>query len=165
MIQKHLMNPRPYNLVVVPGDESDVFSRYETFYRKTNCHYMMRITADCPVWNPFLATQLFLNMMEHHADYAHISTPDDFPDGLDVEIIREDLMQALINYPKKHEGIKEHVTISFKGSEGPKASCIYRLPQIMEFSSYPKLSIDTPEDLERVLQTKDKLWWVNKNGF
>lgn len=152
-------------MVIIPGDESDVFSRYEAFYRKTNAHYIMRVTADCPVWNPWLAAQLFLSAMEHHADYAHIQTPDDYPDGFDVEIIREDLMQTLINYPYKHEGIKEHVTISLKGSEGPKPQCLYRLPPVKEFSSYPKLSVDTPEDLERVLAWKDKLWWLNRNGF
>lgn len=160
MITKHIKT-RPYNMIVLTGDEHNVLERYANLYKKIRPDYVMRITGDCPAWNPFLAQELLINMMKHHADYGLVSTPDDYPDGLDVEFIRADLMEKLIESKEIHAGILEHVTISFRGSKGPKPTTAFRLPPREEFKSYPKLSIDTVEDLDTLLQWKDRLWWLN----
>lgn len=119
----------------------------------------MRITADCPFWSPALALKLYRKMWYERADFAYIQTPNDYPDGLDVEIIRRDLWESLSQDEHGPE-IEEHVTIGLKTGVGPQPLKTVVLPKSDLYDVGFKLSVDTPEDLKMIEARRDDIWWI-----
>jgi spore coat polysaccharide biosynthesis protein SpsF len=158
--QKEFKNLRP-DLAIFSGseDENDVFSRYDLFFEKIQPDYLIRITADCPVWSPELAFKVLKSMMEQDADFGWVKTPDPYPDGLDVEIMRKDLFKRM-QVGIKHEGIREHVTIGLKGSDVVKPRKTMILRGDPRYSRLPKLSIDEQDDLKRLQEIRGDLFWI-----
>lgn len=158
-IHHHLKDTYEDTVWVRPGDEKDVFSRYDGFQESVQAEYLMRVTADCPYWAPSLSNRLLAEMRLRGSDFAWIRTPQEFPDGLDVELIRHDLWHRM-TLQKKHEGILEHVTIGLKGTWETQPEKPFILPKDDAYDLGGKLSIDTLKDLETVEQLRKGIWWI-----
>ncbi len=110
------------------GSEVDVMSRFVEVARLHGAEVVVRLTGDCPlVWSG-----LVLHALNWHRPGEHQVTTVDSPDGLDCEVI--DVVDLQIRPGGSREAQMEHVTI-----QKPKR----HIP-------FPKLSIDHPQDLERV---------------
>lgn len=144
---------------IILGDRDNVFSRYQMFHQFLKPRYLFRITSDCPYWSALLADRLLSEMMLRQSDFGWIQTPNPFPDGLDVEVIRGDLMDRMIAGPR-HVGIDEHVTIGLKSGWIVKPEKEYRLPKDDNYVAFEKLSIDSPSDLQLVKEQRERIWWI-----
>lgn len=89
------------------GSEDDVLDRYYQAARLVKSEYVVRITADCPMYDWNVLDDMIENV-KFDTDYSCISG-EDFPDGLDTEIVRfEALERAWQDARLSSE--REHVT-------------------------------------------------------
>lgn len=130
---------------VFAGSENDVLDRYYQAARLLRPEYVIRLTADCPCFDPSLL-DMAIQEMDADSDYLGMMS-ESFPDGLDLEIIKYDaLAKAWHEASLKSE--REHVT-----------QYIVKHPDFFvcqDFSSGDELlgnerwTVDEPEDFELV---------------
>lgn len=131
------------DIQVFGGSELDVLSRYADAARYFCVQNpIMRVTSDNPLLSVFLADQL-IDLFDETMDLAHFLGN---PLGTGVEIVTP---KALLSAHKNavSSADKEHVTqYIYKNRQ------IFRVfePKIQTSSSYDFVSIDTPQDLERI---------------
>lgn len=140
---------RHLKCLMVEGDEHDVLSRYVSAFDKFSPDYIVRLTSDCPLLLDFIISKHINCAVFNDLDY--VSNVDEecrtVADGLDVEIMSAKAMQWLKeNALTKEE--KEHVTLAIRT----------KMPRELQQgfitskhdSSDQKLSLDTPEDLQKI---------------
>lgn len=93
---------------VFVGSEDDVLDRYYQAARLLKPEYVIRITADCPLfdWNYL---DLAIEQLETDTDYMAEMT-ESFPDGLDIEIMRFSVLKEAWENAKMASE-REHVTL------------------------------------------------------
>lgn len=92
---------------VFVGSEEDVLDRYYQAAKLLNPEYVVRITADCPMFD-WRYLDMAIEQMDENTDYLAELT-ESFPDGLDIEIMRfSSLCEAWREADLKSE--REHVT-------------------------------------------------------
>lgn len=93
---------------VFVGSEDDVLDRYYQAARLLHPEYVIRITADCPLfdWNYL---DLALEQLKPDTDYMSELT-ESFPDGLDIEIMRYSVLQEVWKKARMASE-REHVTL------------------------------------------------------
>ncbi len=94
---------------VFTGSENDVLDRFYQFAKLIKPEYIVRITGDCPLYDPELLDWA-IEHLEPGDDFLCQTQPETFPDGLDIEIIK---YQALENAWKNAnlKSDREHVTL------------------------------------------------------
>ncbi|MCI9545817.1 MAG: spore coat protein [Lachnospiraceae bacterium] len=96
------------------GSEDDVLDRYYQAAKLLRPAYVIRITADCPLFD-WRYLDMAIEQMEETTDYLAELT-ESFPDGLDIEIIKfEALKKAWEKARLRSE--REHVTIYIKNNK------------------------------------------------
>lgn len=98
---------------VFRGSSEDVLSRYcncaKSICGEGGGHYIVRITADCPLIDPVEIDKVIQLAIDRHLDYASNTHPITYPDGLDTEIFTvKALSDAHQNAKLPSE--REHVT-------------------------------------------------------
>lgn len=135
----------------IGGDENDLLFRYTKAAQMAHADIVMRITADCPLLNPELASEMlaaFRRSWERASsngiDYLSNSWPErTFPKGWDIEIFRRDVLEA-INTVCESAYEREHVGPAFQNRKliwncrNWKAN--------VDQGSWKNLSLDTLED-------------------
>ena len=101
---------------VFAGSESDVLDRYYQAARLIVPEYLIRITADCPMYDWNVLDDM-IEKLNPDTDYSSISG-EDFPDGLDTEIvsfdaIRKSWQEAELSSEREHvtQYIRKHPDI------------------------------------------------------
>ena len=137
------------------GSEQDVLARYY-FAAKTwgATEIIVRVTADCPLFDPQLLTQMLDKFDPTTTDYLSNTMVRSYPQGLDAEIftfatLERTFQQATESYQR------EHVT-----------PYIYQHPELFtltDFIGQPDLSqhrwtLDTPEDFDLITKIYDALY-------
>lgn len=92
---------------VFVGSEEDVLDRYYQAAKLLRPDYVLRITADCPLFD-WRYLDMAIEQMDGDTDYLAELT-ESFPDGLDIEIIRY-LALAESWREAKLRSEREHVT-------------------------------------------------------
>ena len=115
------------------GDENDVLSRYYWCAKKWAGDIVVRITSDCPLMTPEIIGMALEYFNTHDYPYIILSPIS----GLDVEVFTFKLLEKAFNEATEPYD-REHVTPFMK--------------------RYTKLSLDTPEDLERIKN------WISGQG-
>jgi spore coat polysaccharide biosynthesis protein SpsF len=141
---------------VFEGDENDVLSRYAEMTEKMNADYVVRITSDCPLIPSFLITKAINTAVINKYDYCSNVDEDSRTavDGFDVEVISKKAM-AWLHKNASLPADREHVTTMFR-REPPKWAKVGYIVGYLDQSGL-KLSVDTPEDLERVRKEYQKI--------
>jgi spore coat polysaccharide biosynthesis protein SpsF (cytidylyltransferase family) len=137
---------RAYGPVIMPDvDERDVLGRFASVAAIYPANVYVRITADCPLLQPDVCGRLITEWRKSSCDYGWLDTHTGiWPDGLDCEVFTRDLlMQAHMQATEAYD--REHVTSIMRRMRTP-----FSLPADSAYNDWPKVSIDTPEDLERV---------------
>jgi len=128
----------------------DVLDRFYQVAQIYEPDHIVRMTADCPLIEPLIIDKTIDYHIRGNYDFTQII---DFPDGLDVEVMTEhSLIKAWKEGCSSYE--REHVTPYFKFN-----------PMLFRIGSYRnskdlsrlKLSVDTPEDFERVSKIIEKI--------
>lgn len=71
---------------VFVGSEQDVLDRYYQAAKLLNPEYVIRVTADCPLFD-WRYLDMAIEQFEHDSDYMG-DLEESFPDGEDIEIIK-----------------------------------------------------------------------------
>lgn len=137
------------NTCMVEGPESDVLSRYALLAEKFDADYMVRITGDCPLLPSPLITKHVKVALKNEYDYVsnvHEAIRTSL-DGVDVEVFSRrflDWADETATMPSD----REHVTTLMR-REPPEWAKFGHVVSYLSMANV-KLSVDTPEDLERV---------------
>lgn len=138
------------DLIIAEGPEDDVLARYKALADQTDAHYIVRVTGDCPLLPPHIITKHVKIAVVNGYDY--VSNVDEEArtavDGTDCEVISRKLLNWLYDNAKGSD--REHVTTLARRETPGWARCGHVVGYLA--LSHVKLSIDTPEDLERVRQ-------------
>lgn len=98
---------------IFAGSEDDVLDRYYQASRLIRPEYVIRITADCPVFDPKML-DLAIEQLKEESDYM-ADLHDTLANGLDLEIVRfSALKNAWENARLASE--REHVTMYIKNN-------------------------------------------------
>lgn len=150
----------PYNDVAIPtfakmariieGDEFDVLSRYYNLAKQDDSDYVVRLTGDCPLIPDAIISKAINTAVHNRYDY--ISNAYGIKrlafDGMDVEVVSRRMINHLNDNATAKED-REHVTTFIRNGNCVKGFKLGVIAPYLDLSSL-KLSVDTPEDLERV---------------
>lgn len=142
--------------IVVEGSEDDVLSRYALASKKLGADYMVRVTGDCPMIPAYLITKHIKTAIMNNFDYLSNVDPDFrlSADGTDCEVMSARMLEHL-HLTAKPGPEREHVTLLAR-SNPPDWAKIGHVIGYKDESTL-KISVDTPEDLERVRWQYDRI--------
>jgi len=146
-----------HNVQVFAGSENDVLDRFYQTAKLFKPEYVIRITADCPVYDAPSLDKAIEQM--GNADY--ISDMGNAPDGMDIEVFKfSSLKDAWQNAKLQSE--REHVTTYIKAH--PEKYSLVKFNDNADYSNL-RLTVDTKEDYELILRIyehfKDKeFFWL-----
>ncbi len=104
---------RANRVEVYEGHPTDVLSRYVEAAERHRLDLVVRVTADCPLWDPAIGTQMLLMALSTSAPYCSNTEVRSYPDGLDTEIITRSTLIALHQRVITPEE-REHVTLAVR---------------------------------------------------
>jgi spore coat polysaccharide biosynthesis protein SpsF len=133
---------------VVRGSLDDVFQRFVQVASEHSSDVMVRITADCPLISPRVIDDVVDFYFAANADYVSNTLIPTYPDGLDVEVFKTELLDRLAR-EDLDTAEQEHVTLG-----------IYRRPDQFRVVNYLdpmgrdhadlRWTVDTEEDFDFV---------------
>lgn len=137
---------------VYRGDVFDVLDRYYQASRAFEADSIVRLTADCPLLDPYVVDQTVRRFFAEGADFAANRLPPPFkrtfPIGLDTEVCSfAALERAWKEAEEKYQ--REHVMPYLYDEEGRFKVVVVNNPE--DFGEQ-RWTVDTPEDLEFVRQ-------------
>ena len=148
------------NTRVFVGSENDVLDRYYQAAKLINPKYVIRITADCPVfdWNYL---DLAIEQMKPETEYLGELT-ESFPDGLDIEIMTfEALKRAWKNASMNSE--REHVTLYIR--KHPELFCIQNFECPVPNIGNKRWTLDEDKDYKVITKIYEHFISKKKEDF
>lgn len=146
------------------GSEDDVLKRYYDCAKKNKLDTVVRLTADCPLVDPFIIDQCVNTLLSEKFDYFSNTCPVEeskYPDGSDVEVFSYSaLKKANENAFKKED--REHVTFYFWKNNSSMFRCGI-LKGDHDYSNY-RYTVDYPEDFDVVSFIAEKIKEKNIQG-
>ncbi len=131
---------------VFAGSEVDVLDRYYQAALAFSAEAIVRITADCPLLDPAVSSQVLERFVQDAYDYVSNIHPPTFPDGLDTEVFSFGALERAWR-----EGTlaseREHVTPYIW--KNPSKFLIFNVANDRYLSSL-RWTVDEPADLEFV---------------
>lgn len=142
------------------GSENDVLDRFYQAAKQYTPRYIVRITADCPLIDPFIVDEVIALCEQNYLDYTGNTLPATFPDGLDVEVftfkaLERTWHQASYRYQREH--VTSYIT------EHPEWFTMENYTTEPNLSHW-RLTVDESEDLE-VIQRIYKALYSAGNIF
>lgn len=127
------------------GNLNDVLDRFYQAAKNIQPDYVVRLTSDCPLIDPFYIDDLIKKFLERNVDYATNCLVPTLPDGMDAEIFKFTALEtAWREASKKSE--REHVTPFIRESGKFK---IFSVEYPLDLGSF-RLTLDTSEDYELI---------------
>ncbi len=121
------------------GDVDDVLDRFYQSVKDLEPDYIVRLTSDCPLIDPFFIDDLIEKFLASGVDYASNCLNPTLPDGMDAEIFTfTSLKEAWENAKLKSQ--REHVT-----------------SYIRDCGKYKLLSIEYPFNWGEIRMTLDTI--------
>lgn len=140
------------------GDEDDVLDRYYNAYKKFPCDYIVRITGDCPLMDPYLLDKVIKFSLNTESDYCSNIFKESFPDGQDIEVIKN---SVLINAWQKAKlrSEREHVTPFIIKNTNIRGGDLFKANAYESIQDYSKvrMTVDTLTDFNTIKILIDKL--------
>lgn len=135
--------------ILIGGSEEDVLSRYVQAQSMTDADYVVRLTSDCPLILDYVIAKHIHVAAFNSLDYvSNIEEQCRFvADGFDCEVISRHALQWLDENAVSASD-REHVTPAIRRLR--PASLTQGFITMKIDTSDMKMSVDTPEDLERM---------------
>jgi len=132
------------------GSESDCLERYYSAARQFDLEIVARVTADCPLVIPSIVEEMIQYFRRNYdrIDYLSNRQYTDFPEGLDVEIFKTDLLEEGVREAQRLDE-REHINYFFLNRPTRYRLRYYNHGRGRDYSRF-KLSIDDAADLDRV---------------
>lgn len=108
---------------VVRGPELDVLARYHKAAEECQVEVVMRVTSDCPVLDPHLASGVLSLLTNNDADYACNNLPRSWPHGLDCEAFRFLWLERAFR-EARNPAEREHVTPYLRNHPDVRRLCL-----------------------------------------
>ena len=131
------------------GSENDVLDRFYKAIENEQCDYVVRLTADCPLIDPFLIDKVIQMTIESERDYGSNITPgkEYFPDGQDTEVFKYKLLDDAWNSAKLPFE-REHVTPYIRDNLN---SLFSNLSYDNDINlGHVRMTVDTKEDFKAI---------------
>ena len=142
---------------VYTGSEDDVLDRYYQTARLFKADNVIRITADCPLHDPYVIDDVISKHLNENNDYTSNTLKETYPDGLDCEVMTYlTLEEAWRNARLLSE--REHVTQYIIKNEKFKMGCLLNG---MDRSS-DRWTLDTDADYEFIKYVYNELYINNQ---
>lgn len=130
-------------ITCVRGPLQDVLARYALAARQTDAQIVLRLTADCPLLDPFVCAEVLALLHSSKSDYASNVVPRIWPDGTDCEAFTaEALYQAEAHAALSDE--REHVTPFIR--KHPERFKVSALPCPVPGLGSERWTLDTAQD-------------------
>ena len=130
------------------GSENDVLERFAGASKRHGADIVVRVTADCPLIDPQVVDRVVGELLaDESCDYASNVIERSYPQGLDVEALRADVLERVAATAVSKQA-REHVTWHII-REAPES---FRLRSVTAFDDHSTLrwTVDTAVDLELV---------------
>ncbi len=129
------------------GSENDVLERFCLAAKGADAEVVVRITGDCPLVDPKLVDQAIRGYKSSGVDYYSNVAPPTYPDGLDVEVFSEKVLQrALVETQDPFD--HEHVTPYLRQSKQFTQAGMHHIEDL----SGLRWTVDEPRDFDLVSQ-------------
>lgn len=149
-----------YNLRIVRDSQENVLKRYVIASRVSNADVIIRLTGDCALHSPDTIDEVISFYFSTNSDYVNNTSPYTRPDGQDVEVFSEQVLQRAYKYAHKAPDL-EHVTLFIKRDKSIKKS--YYLHS--ESCGHLKWSVDYLDDLNFVRKVWQRLDMKKKDNY
>lgn len=144
---------------VFRGDEDDVLKRVYLTAIEHKAKAFVRLTADCPLTDPYQVDDFIQKFYERNADYVFGGST--FAEGLDIEIFKFELLEeAHKQATKKSE--REHVTQYFHNNK--EKFNIIRIDNDVD-DSHIRITVDEKEDFVVVSKIFEALYSEDNKIF
>ena len=135
------------------GSENDVLLRYYDAATMYGIDTIVRITSDCPFFDPVVAGEVLALLKAENLDYcSNVYPKRTYPKGLDVEAFSYDCLEAA-HVLTKSDYNREHVTPWMQTKKGLKRA---NVRQKVDRSGL-NWCVDYPEDIERLEELLAKI--------
>ena len=141
------------NLECFRGSAENVLDRYYQCAKLFGFTGIVRITADCPLIDPYITDKVIQVFNDDELDYVPNVFPRTFPDGLETEVIAFNALEiAWKNAILPSE--KEHVTPYFKNNKE-----LFKIKNVENNTdlSHLRWTLDYQEDLELIREVIKKI--------
>lgn len=145
---------------VFAGAEQDVLDRYYQAAKLLRPEYVVRVTADCPLFD-WRYLDWVAGRMEADTDYIWLGE-DGYPDGLDLEIVRFEALKR----SWEEAGLlseREHVTMYIKNH--PEAFRIKALDFPVKNIGHYRWTLDEGRDFEMINEVYRHFTGMGKEDF
>jgi spore coat polysaccharide biosynthesis protein SpsF len=129
---------------VFRGNQDDVLERYFFAAQAYKANHVMRLTADCPLMDPYLCDALVQIYLDKKVDY--LNTGLSYAEGMSIEIFSFEALKKSYHEARLRSE-REHVTLYIKNH--PELFKLYTKENQTDDSKY-RLTVDEPEDLELI---------------
>ncbi|WP_432407111.1 cytidylyltransferase domain-containing protein [Wukongibacter sp. M2B1] len=134
---------RDKNYKVERGSLEDVLSRYYDTAKKYKADVIIRVTADCPLVDPYLNDDLIKFFLDNQLDYAGVKQGG-LALGIATEIFTFDSLEKAYLYARHSH--REHVT-SYIYYNHADFNCLRMMPsEVYTKTKNYRLTLDTKED-------------------
>jgi glutamate-1-semialdehyde aminotransferase/spore coat polysaccharide biosynthesis protein SpsF (cytidylyltransferase family) len=100
---------RENDVMCFRGSLDDVLDRFYQAASSYKPDHVVRLTGDCPLIDPTIVDQVINHHLHQGSDYASNAIEATYPDGLDVEVFRFDILKQAWSEAKLPSQ-REHVT-------------------------------------------------------
>lgn len=132
-------------VLVTRGPERDVLKRYVMAAEDVDADIIMRVTADCPLIDPEVCSEVLIQLKNDSLDYCSNVHPRTFPKGFDVECLTMETLKR-VDHLATSADCREHVTLYVYTTEGFKRG---NHEQNVDQSKI-RLTLDTIEDYQAI---------------
>jgi spore coat polysaccharide biosynthesis protein SpsF len=126
------------------GELANVLARFYQCSQLYPAQHYIRLTGDCPLLDATVIDNVIAHHLAHDFDYTTNAYPVSFPDGLDVEIVKAEVLANVYQHATEPDEL-EHVTSYIR-----KHSNQFKLGQVSAQQDYSKQrwTVDYPEDFQ-----------------
>ncbi len=139
------------------GPLDDVLDRFQQAAEHFGADHIVRLTGDCPLSDPAVIDDVVRLHLDCGFDYTSNVAPPSFPDGLDVEAVRAEVL-AQASREAFAASDREHVTMWIREHIDPsRCGNLTHSPSL----AHLRWTVDVPADFEFVSGIFEMLYRVN----
>lgn len=139
------------------GSLDDVLDRFVQAVAPHQPDWIVRLTGDCPLADPDVIDHVIASTISADADYGSNALEPTYPDGLDVEVIRATVLDAVACEPRT-TAEREHVTLGIYRQ--PERFRLHSVKSDRDLSAF-RWTVDEPRDFALVERIYQELYPVN----
>jgi spore coat polysaccharide biosynthesis protein SpsF len=141
------------------GDEYDCLDRHYQAVKNSNPNIICKITPDCPLIDPKIVDEVIRYFLENKNKFDYVSNvhPATFPDGLDVEVFSNYVLEKTWKEAKDKEEREHTTTYMWKNPSLFRIGNVI-MPNKENLFTKERWTVDYPEDFKFVKAIYENLY-------